>query len=112
MTTSCKYYNEMPEQRGTNISRLNALQSQYHEYQNTLQELERTKVLIQEQISLRQDLLAKLGNNVPLTPDNSIENLQAQLNVLLTRYTEKHPDVKRLKSLIASQQQEIRKPKS
>ena len=103
-----KYYNEMPDQRGTNITRLNALQSQYQAYQNTLQELERTKVLIQEQISLRQDLLAKLGNNVPLTPDNSIEDLQAQLNMLLTRYTEKHPDVKRLKSLIASQQQDIK----
>ena len=52
-----KHYNEMPNQRNTNISRLNALQGQHQSYQNTLQELERTKVLLQEQISLRQELL-------------------------------------------------------
>ena len=102
-----KYYNEMPNQRDTNISRLNALQSQHQSYQNTLQELERTKVLLQEQISLRQELLEQLASKEVYTPDNSTEQLQAQLDALLTRYTEKHPDVRRLKSLIASRQEDV-----
>ena len=102
-----KYYNEMPNQRDTNISRLNALQSQHQSYQNTLQELERTKVLLQEQISLRQELLEQLASKEVYTPDNSTEQLQAQLDALLTKYTEKHPDVRRLKSLIASRQEDV-----
>ena len=101
-----QYYNEMPEQRDTNISRLNALQSQYQGYQNNVQELERTKVLIREQISIRKDILAQFysvntrGTQPELTGFAQIASLQAQLDSLLSRYTEKHPDVRRLQSLI------------
>lgn len=113
-----KYYNEMPEQRETNISRLNALQVQYQGYQNNLQELERTKVLIQEQISLRQEILAKFSggaavestsdnNMTPLSASSQIAKLQSDLDILLTRYTDKHPDVRRLKSLIARLQEDM-----
>ena len=113
-----KYYNEMPEQRETNISRLNALQGQYQGYQNNLQELERTKVLIQEQISLRHEILAKFGDisaTIGIASENETElygsaqvvKLEADLDALLTRYTEKHPDVRRLKSLIARLQEDM-----
>jgi polysaccharide chain length determinant protein (PEP-CTERM system associated) len=107
-----KYYNEMPQRRETNISRLNALQSQHQSYQNTLQELERTKVLIQEQVSMRQDFLEQLrksnasGGQPELSGAALIAKLQADLDALLTRYKEKHPDVRRLKSLIAGLQEE------
>jgi uncharacterized protein involved in exopolysaccharide biosynthesis len=113
-----KYYNEMPDQRETNIARLNTLQVQYQGYQNNLQELERTKVLIREQISLREEILAKFssisadGDSVPvnevnLSGSSQIEELQAELDVLLTRYTEKHPDARRLKSMIARLQENV-----
>ena len=113
-----KYYNEMPQQRETNITRLNALQGQYQSYQNTLQELQRTKVLIQEQISMRQDYLDQLGiSNVSGSPPELsgvalIAKLQADLDALLTRYKEKHPDVRRLKSLIAGLQEDIETKKA
>ena len=104
-----KYYNEMPDQREPNISRLNALQVQYQNYQNTRQELERTKVLIQEQISIRQDVLSQLTGGSPYGRNAAqIAQLQAQLDTLLSRYTEKHPDVRRLKSLIANLQEDMK----
>ena len=72
-----RYYNEMPEQLGSNISRLNALQSQYQGYQNNLQELERTKVLIQEQISLREEFLSQIARSSKglSTPDQMYSQL-------------------------------------
>ena len=118
-----QYYNEMPEQRETNISRLNALQIQYQGYQNNLQELERTKVLIREQISLRQEILAKFSsisaiqdstpnNEVNLSGSAQIAQLQAELDALLMRYTEKHPDARRLKSLITKLQEDVDEQKA
>ncbi len=104
-----KYYNEMPDQREPNISRLNALQIQYQNYQNNLQELARTKVLLQEQISMRKDMLSQMaqGGNPVLSGAAQIAQLQSNLDMLLTRYTEKHPDVRRLKSQIARLQEEM-----
>ncbi len=108
-----KYYNEMPEQRQTNISRLNALQASYQDIQNSLQELERTKIMVQEQITLRKNLLRQdlLADMPPAEDETSrtyaqtrreIERLQAELASLLARYTEAHPEVKRTRKTIAS----------
>jgi polysaccharide biosynthesis transport protein len=56
-----KYYNEMPEQLVNNMNRLSALQVQYQNNQTSSHELERTRLLVQEQISTRQDFLAQLS---------------------------------------------------
>jgi uncharacterized protein involved in exopolysaccharide biosynthesis len=49
-----KHYNEMPEQRESNVARLIALQKQYQDRQVSIQDLERTGVLIQDQITNRK----------------------------------------------------------
>ncbi len=108
-----KYYNEMPEQRQTNISRLNALQNSYQNIQASMQELERTKIMVQEQITLRKNLLRQpLLADLPATEDEQartyaqtrreLERLQADLAGLLARYTEEHPEVKRTRKTIAA----------
>jgi polysaccharide chain length determinant protein (PEP-CTERM system associated) len=103
-----KYYNEMPERLSTNISRLNALQTQYQNYQNNMQDFERTKVLIQEQISIRKEILSQIGGSIErVSTPEQLKNLRLQLENLQTRYTDKHPDVKKLKSLIASLEQDL-----
>ncbi|MFC1826913.1 GumC family protein [Thermodesulfobacteriota bacterium] len=98
------YFNEMPQQLESNISRLNALQEQYQSYQTSLQDLERTTVLIQEQISLRKELQSQLESNTQGYTDQRVLTKSAQLNMhrlemenLQSKYTDKHPDVKRLK---------------
>lgn len=105
-----QYYNEMPQQLDSNVSRLNALQSEYQNYQNNLQDLERTKVLIQEQMSLRYELLSQISGTTQglnmsdqqiYSKSSQLKNLRLELKNLQTKYTDKHPDVKRLKSLIA-----------
>ncbi|MEJ2034330.1 MAG: GNVR domain-containing protein, partial [Deltaproteobacteria bacterium] len=98
-----KYYNEMPQQRDTNMARLNALQNQYQNLQNSIQDLERTRVLVQEQITLRQKLQTSSGGENLLSTDNSFLGLadaKRKLILLQGRYTDRHPDIIRLKALI------------
>lgn len=112
-----KYYNEMPEQRQANISRINALQEQLQSNDNNVQNLEQTRILVQEQISLRKKVLgqnALLNNQAMLQdagqgePDSSegygpedVAEIRRSLEALQLKYTDQHPDVKRLQNLLA-----------
>lgn len=100
-----RHYNEMPDQRATNIARLNALQTQYQNIQNNLQDLKRTQILIQEQVNLRQELLARMAQGQPggvpgvgFGPQTEMERVRQELDSLRSRYTDNHPDVRRLQS--------------
>lgn len=108
-----KYYNEMPEQRQANLSRLTSLQGQYQANQNNIQNLEQTRLLVLEQISTRKDLLAQLAEKrgsdlAELAADNykqgdpvyELAALKSALESLRAKYTDEHPDVKRLKNRI------------
>jgi len=106
-----QYYNEMPEQLTNNMTRLNALQEQYQNNQVSAQDLERTKVMVQEQISLREELLAQQlrgtgaapimpGKQQPMGIFAQISQLRAELQNLQSRYTDKHPEVRRVKKLL------------
>ena len=109
-----KYYNEMPEQLQLNATRLNALQEQQQNNQASIQDMERTRALIQEQISLRREILVQTtarlkaeaanSNNDPLmmSPDapQDISRLRRELYTLRSRYTDDHPEVKRTMKLL------------
>ncbi len=115
-----KYYNEMPDQRDSNLARLASLNEQYQASQASLQELERTKVMIQEQIAYRKRLATPMtsdsgssGENGDITTNLSIstyeklERLRGYLDSLLIKYTERHPEVKRTRNLIAKLEKEV-----
>lgn len=116
-----QHYNEMPDQRNTNMGRLNALQDQYQNNQDSIQDLERTKVMIQEQISLREELFAQqFGGNSVGTAGSlilpgaqhsggllaEISRMRQELNNLQLRYTDKHPEVKRLRKMLKEREEE------
>lgn len=109
-----KYYNEMPEQRESNLSRLNSLHEQFQGTQDSVQDLERTKVMAQEQINLRKRLSSTVsaqsagettagasGMGQGFTPWQQLEGLRRHLDALLVKYTDKHPEVRRTKLQIA-----------
>jgi polysaccharide chain length determinant protein (PEP-CTERM system associated) len=82
------YMGELPEQLGSNLSVLQGLQNQ----------------LTAKEASLR-DLRSRLSDTEDLAPNgaadpNDIGSLRRQLADLMMRYTEKHPDVTRLKNRI------------
>jgi len=106
-----KNFNEMPEQRQNNFSQLQALVEQNQGIQDSIQELERTKVLAQEQIGMHQRMASmRMSSEAPAggaavsrQPETDAERLvrlRGYLNGLLLKYTENHPEVLRTKQLI------------
>ncbi|HKJ65607.1 MAG TPA: hypothetical protein VJ969_09405 [Desulfopila sp.] len=115
-----KYYNEMPDQRENNMERLNALQEQYQNRQNSIQDLKRTRVLMQEQIAARKQIIEKneqlrrallrseASEATPNeTPAARLARLKGKLQSLLQRYTERHPEVRLLNREIASLEERV-----
>jgi polysaccharide chain length determinant protein (PEP-CTERM system associated) len=105
-----KFFNEMPDQRQSNLTQLQTLIKQNQETQNSIQELERTKVMAQEQARMQQQLaaLSSAQSTVPHniaphaeTDEERLERLNVYLGQLLEKYTEKHPEVWRTKQMIA-----------
>jgi polysaccharide chain length determinant protein (PEP-CTERM system associated) len=122
-----KYYNEMSEQREGNFTRLNALQQQYQGKQVSIQDLERTRVMIQEQITARKNVLAaeKASAGIEGAKDiakgsaeqgesneQRLERLKALHATLLIRYTERHPEVIRIGKIIEKLEKEVGEQKS
>jgi polysaccharide chain length determinant protein (PEP-CTERM system associated) len=113
-----KNYNEMPQQFEANSTRLIALQAQLQANRISAQDLERTKILIQEQLTLRKEALAQMGRRgrhldadgsqggAGRSADNSavdeLEQARRQLAELHSRYTDKHPEVKRVSKKVAT----------
>lgn len=120
-----QHYNEMPEQQEANVGRLIALQTQYQDKQANIQNLERTCILIQDQITNRRKVLAADSATKVATDEKEHTPLQAQplssevrltraklvLEQLLSRYTEQHPEVKRTREIIAKLEIEVAKEK-
>lgn len=118
-----KYYNELPEQRETNVSRLISLQEQYQGKQESIQDLEKTMVLIQDQLANRRKLIeteagadftadgkentSTVEREAPVSAADKLLQLKAALKNLRIKYTENHPDVKRVKRLIAKLEKDL-----
>lgn len=112
-----KHYNEMPDQRATNINRMIALQDQYQQKQDSIQDLQRTRVLVREQIVAQEQLVesgqkaAQNGSakNVPVieSPLQKLNRSKAELSALKQRYTEQHPKIKRLERQVADLEREV-----
>ena len=103
-----KYYNEMPGQLTNNTNRLTALQVQYQNNQSSSLELERTRLLVQEQIAQRKRFLAQISAGISAetpelnqTPElNTLQKVRLRLQQLSTRYKDNHPEIKRLKKIL------------
>lgn len=111
----------MPEQRDSNLTRLNSLHAQYQAVQDSIQDLERTKVMVQEQINLRKRLVGAMrsGTETPqqeqmVSPWQRLQQLYSHLETLEVRYTDKHPEIRRTKQLIAKMEADLegKKPSS
>ena len=108
-----KYYNEMADQRTSNTERLIALQTQYQSRQDSIQNLEQTRMLLRDQINLKRQELANRSSDANQSTGGgktaqagggfeTLEQLQAELKSLQGRYTEQHPRIKSLKRKIAN----------
>ncbi|MES1245319.1 MAG: GNVR domain-containing protein [Acidobacteriota bacterium] len=92
---------ELPEQRDTNLQAAGQLQDKLAINMEALDKAETRKIFLQRQISELSQMTAPTpaAPSAPAGPSR-LEQLQAQLVELRSRYTDRHPDVVRLESEI------------
>ena len=104
-----QFYNEMPDQREVNMSRLISLQNHDQSRQESIQNLERTRALLRDQIGTRKELMQARQESSGSSDDASqglsrqdkLERLRAELHALGLKYKEHHPKIISLRSKIA-----------
>ncbi len=99
-----QYMGELPEQLDANLRILERLQTQLSEREKTLRDEKSRLAVIENQIEGNRKILAE--NRVTGTVSDegdevSLELLKAQLTTLKSNYTDRHPDVIKLKAKIA-----------
>ncbi|MBC2713441.1 MAG: protein GumC [Desulfosarcina sp.] len=101
------YMGELPEQLDSNLRILDRLQEHMGENQQRLSDAKIRLSTLQNEAAALREQPAKViigGNNQAEYTD--LNQLNAQLENLLTRYTDRHPDVLRLKARIADLQKQ------
>ena len=106
-----QHVGEMPTQLATNLQILSGLQSQLQNEQDALNTAKQQRVYLQSLVdqyrSLRVTSPAVDGAPTGLAAiDQELDRLNAQLADLSSRYTDRHPDVRKLKDQIAKTQHE------
>ena len=100
-----RYMGGLPEQLETNLRILERIQQQIVTNQENLRGSENRKLLIQQQISeaaeIRSARAAPAGAEGETAQSPPLGQLKTQLASLEARYTQRHPDVIRLKEKIA-----------
>ena len=101
----------LPEQLEANLRTLDRLQLQLQSNGEALKAAEETRRMLQQQLSQMQTMPMitvdepTSGEEV-VSESSSLSELKAKLKKLRLRYTEKHPEVVRLKRLIAQMENE------
>jgi len=100
-----QHVGELPEQLSTNLQILGGLQSQLQAEQDALSNARQQHVYLQSLVNQYRSLQGPKGDGAPIglaAVDQQLEKLKAQLADLSSRYTDRHPDVRKLKEQIAA----------
>jgi polysaccharide biosynthesis transport protein len=104
-----KYFNEMPDQRQSNMARLNALHEQFQATQTNIHTLEQTRLMVSEQLASQRNRSASASSSSSASmggESNELAGARKNLQGLLARYTPDHPAVKRAESQVKQLEQE------
>jgi len=108
-----KYMGAMPNHLQTNLDMLGRLQMQSEQLSNNLRDAENRRLIIQKQIAESERMERQMAedgeSSVQFDPtrpsgdpaSEDLESLRKRLALLETRYTDMHPDLIRLKKMIA-----------
>ena len=105
-----QHVGELPAQLGTNLQILSGLQSQLQSDEDSLNTAKQQKVYLESLLNQYRTLQATPTKGSPSAPvglaalDQELDKLKSQLADLSSRYTENHPDVRKLKDQIAKTQ--------
>jgi len=99
-----QHVGEMPEQLTSNLQILSGLQGQLQSEQDNLNAAKQQRVYLQTLSDQSHVLGLSNGNSVSAGPpviEQELNKLRAQLADLSSHYTDRHPDVRKLKEQIA-----------
>jgi len=99
-----QHVGEMPEQLSSNLQILSGLQSQLQGEQNSLTAAKQQRVYLQNLANQSRVLGSSHGDSVSVglpALEQELEKLRGQLADLGSHYTDRHPDVRKLKEQIA-----------
>ncbi|VTR64108.1 GumC1 [Desulfosarcina cetonica] len=99
------YMGELPEQLNSNLQILDRLQEHLNESQQNLSEAKVRLAALQNTGSLSRETTVIIAQD-PQRESNDIGQMRAELDSMLSRYTERHPDVVRLKARIAEMEKQ------
>jgi len=102
-----EHIGELPTQQASNLQILSGLQSQLTNEQDALNTARQQRVYLQTLIDQYRALqgTTKMADGTPArlpVIDQELDKLRAQLADLSSRYTDSHPDIRKLKSQIAT----------
>jgi len=101
---------ELPEQLESNLRALDRLQMQLNERQESLRSAKDRLVILNNQIKAGNDMMRQ-GETITVTEESgealTLAQMKQQLMNLQASYTDRHPDVIRLKSRIAEMEAKI-----
>jgi succinoglycan biosynthesis transport protein ExoP len=101
-----QHLGELPAQQASNLQILSGLQSQLQNEQDALNTAKQQRVYLQTLINQYQALqrTSKTANGAPMglpAIDVELDRLKSQLADLSSRYTDRHPDLRKLRDQIA-----------
>ncbi len=101
-----KYVGELPEQMQANLASLTRFQLELQTTTEALRSAEDRMVIVQRQIEDRKRELERLVEANPL--QNRLDALRTQLTDLQSRYSDKYPDIPRLKREITEIEEKLK----
>lgn len=111
-----EYMGELPSQLDANLRTLDRLQLSLQTTNDSLKSAEERKILLEKHLAeVNPDLITGTGTGsiAPIDPRRTrLASLQAELSQLSTVYTDKYPDVARLKREIAEIEKELKESKT
>src|SRR3990167_2314029 len=111
-----RYMGELPSQLEANLRTLDRLQLELQSTNDSLRGAEERKIILEKQISdLNSSVIITTGSRTTIPADplrSRLITLQAELSQLQSVYTEKYPDIIRLKNEIAEIEGELKKGRS
>lgn len=96
-----RYMGSLPEQLNANLATLRRLQLEQQGVEQSLQSARQRELELQKSLVERARGGAGDGDPAALAPNAQILQLRRELDALLARYTEQHPDVIALRARIA-----------
>ena len=96
------HLHELPNDQGSNLQAISRLEREMDQHENRLQMLKEKEMLLNTQLAKVEPLTPIMveGSNIASNPNQRLKELYLQLTRLRSVYSEKHPDIKKIKNEI------------